>query len=456
MAKNVLFIQAHEADKAVFFSSIANFLQGKGIHTKHLTFRRLEKYVYEKNGVFDTVFMPRVLKEYNHILSVEDEKKYDLSKLLFYTLKLNSLNNYSFDTDNIYSNARRYLNFLKELHFSQKIDLIIMWNDTFMYDSLSKAFASNFNIPTLIFEAGIFRPNTITMDSKGVNYGNSVPEDQSYYSNVKYEKNFINSLTDIKFEDKLYSFELPKLKKFYLLERSKDKLFSKVLKQELDLEIIYENTLQKVKKRIEKRKKVNGYSLFKDLPSRYLFIPFQVHDDSQVLLNSPYINSMEELVEIIDYNLEQYNAQYNDDLFVVFKEHPADKGRTNYSSLYDKYKDNKRLIFMTEGETSKLLKNSQGVITINSTVGIEALQQYKHVITLGNAYYNINGLVQICSDPSKLYEHINHIVNNDVDIHLINQFIYYLRFNYQLEGNWRKGSFDVFYLESTLTKLLNS
>jgi capsular polysaccharide export protein len=46
-----------------------------------------------------------------------------------------------------------------------------------------------------------------------------------------------------------------------------------------------------------------------------------------------------------------------------------------------------------EGNTPQLVKNSSGVVVVNSTVGIRAIQQHIPLIVLGRALYN---LPQLC------------------------------------------------------------
>ncbi|WP_243557333.1 hypothetical protein [Priestia megaterium] len=179
-----------------------------------------------------------------------------------------------------------------------------------------------------------------------------------------------------------------------------------------------------------------------NLPNNYIFIPFQVHDDSQIILNSPCIQDMEKLVNVVSEQLNIHNSKNNTDLYAVFKEHPADIGRVDYKKLYQKYKNNEKMIFLTDGDTDTILDKSKAIITVNSTVGIEGLQKYKPVIVLGNAYYDIDQITYSCKNFDQLNEIIHQALKGKLNRRLITQFLYYLRFTYQLEGNWRNGEFN--------------
>jgi capsular polysaccharide export protein len=73
---------------------------------------------------------------------------------------------------------------------------------------------------------------------------------------------------------------------------------------------------------------------------------------------------------------------------------------------------------------------------VNSTVGLEALLVGKPLITLGDALYNIDEVVQSVSTVEGLYQAINKIFDGWQPNHQILQgFLNYLKNNYAIEGN---------------------
>ncbi|WP_413378259.1 hypothetical protein [Alkalihalobacillus sp. 1P02AB] len=97
------------------------------------------------------------------------------------------------------------------------------------------------------------------------------------------------------------------------------------------------------------------------------------------------------------------------------------------------------MIFVKKFNIHSLIKNALAVITINSTVGIEALTQHKRVITLGEALYNIEGITWHCKHPSDLANVLKTSLNEQVNHSLIDKYLYYLRFHYQIEGTLNGG-----------------
>jgi capsular polysaccharide export protein len=113
----------------------------------------------------------------------------------------------------------------------------------------------------------------------------------------------------------------------------------------------------------------------------------------------------------------------------VFKEHPS--SRKSYEDL--KRKQNKHLIFANNYSTQELIQKASMVITINSTVGIESLLFHKKVITLGEAFYNITGIVKHIKNKNELEKALQE--GFEIDFDLVDRFLSYLYYDYLIEGN---------------------
>lgn len=224
------------------------------------------------------------------------------------------------------------------------------------------------------FENGLL-PNTTTCDFKGVNYLNSVPRDKEFYLGL-YNKYEVDS-------------------------------------QSLDKNLVPRNT-KKVLAEIE-------------LPKEFIFVPFQDDRDTQIRNFSPVFQDMRDLYEFISRELSS-----SDNIFVV-KEHPSSK--IDYSDLH--YRD-KNIIFANGNVTQELILKSKAVLTINSTVGLESILLDSKVITVGDAFYNIPGLVKCCSNRVELKESILNIESFVVDCKIRASFLYYLNNFYCVPGGWKE------------------
>ncbi|SDD79108.1 hypothetical protein [Sporomusa acidovorans] len=279
------------------------------------------------------------------------------------------------------------------------IDLVCMWNGARVPLAVTGYIAKLMGIRTLYFENGVL-PNTTTIDSKGVNFGNSlVGLPLTFWESVTIDQAKLQLLTT---------------QSLNVREKRQNK-----------------SKFTKLSSLLNRREICNKISL----PENYIFVPFQVHDDTQVLLFSPRIMTMEQLLKYVCHAVEQFNQKTTVPLRIVVKEHPSDYSRVDYTELRRQYREC-NVVFANDYLTEDLIKQSKGVITLNSSVGIEALLYHKPVITLGNAFYNIPGLVTNVTDPNTLAEYLD-VIDKPVNINLINKFLYYLRYMYLTEGSWR-------------------
>ncbi len=163
------------------------------------------------------------------------------------------------------------------------------------------------------------------------------------------------------------------------------------------------------------------------LPAQFVFLPLQVHDDSQILLYSPHFPDMPSVVRFCVSGIAGYNRLRGAELKLVVKEHPSDHGRIDYSDMYREYPD---VVFTKLANTQDLIAKSDAVITVNSTVGIEAMLQLKPIITLGDAFYAVPGLVTPIGAQDNLGAALQHALETPVDRDLTERFLHFLRHDY--------------------------
>ncbi|MCT2532805.1 hypothetical protein N2488_06365 [SAR92 clade bacterium H231] len=279
---------------------------------------------------------------------------------------------------------------------------VAIWNGHRLPERAVKYLAEQLGIQVVHFENGLL-PNTTTFDVRGVNDLNSLPRKASYYR--QYDPALHRQSAVIKLE----------VRKPHRAKRSHSK----------------------------------QSTFLGDLPERYIFVPFQVGFDSQVILNSRQINSMQEL-----YCWAQEAIEYADpgkSLHIVVKEHPSDPYK--YKDLYRKHP---KIIFSNRN-TQELIEKSEAVMTVNSSVGMEALLFHKRVIVLGEACYKIRGMVRSPSSVSELSHIVNNLDSWEVDSALVDKFIAYVRHEYLVPVTWRKpNDCHVAHIETKFRGLLSS
>ena len=110
---------------------------------------------------------------------------------------------------------------------------------------------------------------------------------------------------------------------------------------------------------------------------RYIFFPLQVMNDSQLVLNSNI-----GLIDGLLYCIKK--AQY-ENLDLIIKLHPAENNILVLKRILELRKQYKFKI--VKDNTFLVIKNASKVITINSTVALEAMILNKEVEILGRSYY---------------------------------------------------------------------
>ena len=130
----------------------------------------------------------------------------------------------------------------------------------------------------------------------------------------------------------------------------------------------------------------------------YLFVPLQVSNDAQLWLYSQYKNE-----DVIRYAL---HLAENSDCRVVVKIHPAEPQLAEIERIVALQQT---LGFMLSSElTTELIKQSAGIVTINSTVGLEGLLQHKPVVAIGDCFYKT-------FDHERLKKYIHHYLFDGVE-----------------------------------------
>lgn len=418
---NYLFLRGNRNKK--FFLNIANELQKKG-HTCYQIKFELGELLFKSHIL--SAFAPfRVSQQ---VYPITDETLLSMpiynvtyrQRILKKPVAHKELHMY-----------KKYMYFIDQFIEQHGIQVICLFNGFHWIDQVTKYIAEKRNIKIYYFEDGLFRPYTVTCDSSGINAKASVPRDASFYDALQIDKNRLKKF--------LFKPENP-----VFLDNHKESLLKVAAIKAVSMFgslvgvhpsfYVHITLWQAMKyfiyKQIFRRRKPDSI----DLPEKYIFLPFQVSRDTQIFYNSSYVKNMEELLDYVYNAISVFNAEHKSNLKIIIKEHPEDLPRNNYKQLKKRYADKPEVIFVQKYDVKKLIKNAVAVITINSTVGIEALAQYKRVITLGDALYNIEGIVEHCSSPAELYAALTKVLNKTVNKERIAKFLYYLRFHYQVEG----------------------
>lgn len=368
-SKKILFLSYCEHQRK-FFSFLRDHMEKKKAILLNSSLCFLRGIFQKKDKTLPREDVERLAKySYLKFKSSRDNFAEDFINRLYWKFLL-------YKTKVLYCYCKHYIK-------NKVIDLVIVWNGCHAEAASCAKAARDLGVKVLFMEDGYF-PGTIVMDEKGVNAASYLTgKEAGFYQKVETDPEKMAQLKEIK-------------------------LVPRALRTEF-----------------------RGKEDF-TYPPRYFFLPFQVKTDTQILLYSPQIRDMYELADRVYSALERFNRKYNRNYWLVIKEHPSDYGRVNYDDLKKRYAG-KQVAFTTTLPSSDLIESSEAVITINSNVGLEALFKGKPVITLGEAFFNVEGLVYHCTDLSKLEDEMEKAISNGINQELVNKFLYYLRYEYLVD-----------------------
>jgi capsular polysaccharide export protein len=280
-----------------------------------------------------------------------------------------------------------YLKYRRILRIG-KYNILCVFGGFHVAQKMAILASKELGIKVFHFENGVL-PNTTTMDAKGTNFMNSVPRNLSFFKSIT--QPFVPASL------------IPRLKKHEVIQNT---------------EIL--------------------------LPKKYIFCPFQVALDTQVLLYSPWIHNMEDFHAIITKLCENTDK----DLYFIIKEHP---------SCFKKYPhlhkiNNLRIIFANYNNTEDLIKQAEAVLTINSTIGIEAIMLNKKVITLGDAFYSGYGLAKNATNFEEILTIVKNLEEWQVSPEENLKFLSYLQNFYLIPQSWQIA--DARHFEAVYQRLI--
>ena len=265
---------------------------------------------------------------------------------------------------------------LEEIFEYIKFNYIFLWNGCKVGDLACTDFARFYDIQLYYFEVANI-PGKLFVDQQGTNKKSSIftnPEQLDFFDKKNMHKYFQWKKEYLK--TKFGNYVLPQSKYANKLKRLISPILN-IIVIRLGIGIPNNVYYRNFKRIFSSNIKVKFSSNIDYKCENYVFVPLQVSDNKQIIINSDI-----GLKELIDYSFDYAQKHH---LKLVIKPHPAEKnnGILNYIKSI-----NSEDIIVSNDNTMKLIENSEIVITINSTVGLEALIVDKPVKFLGDSFYS--------------------------------------------------------------------
>ena len=119
----------------------------------------------------------------------------------------------------------------------------------------------------------------------------------------------------------------------------------------------------------------------------YYLVPLQHDGDAQIVHHSDFGNNAEFVMRVM-HSFAQYAPAHS---LLVFRQHPHSRGGLGHGELIAWLAQElgiaQRVHHLIEGDPPDLAQHSAGVVLINSTVGLQALEREAPLMVLGDALY---------------------------------------------------------------------
>jgi capsular polysaccharide export protein len=286
----------------------------------------------------------------------------------------------------------RWAERLRWLIAEHEIDAIVLFGQSRLMHEIAIREARDLDVTVYVFEEGYARPDYITLEIGGVNGHSTIPRMRAFYDRQEPLELAAPQPTHQEFSQvadlamtyaiasTLGAWAYPHYRHHRSMHPIAEGLrwvrggYRKWLYRWRDRDVLSELTEP------ERHK-------------RWFLAPLQVFNDSQIQRFSPYRN-VAQFIELVMQSFARHAAA---DEWLVFKHHPLDRPYSDYTEVIAQRAlalgISDRVRYVHDLHLPTLLKHARGVVTVNSTTGLQALYHGTPVVTLGECLYAVEGLV---------------------------------------------------------------
>ncbi|AKG12812.1 capsule biosynthesis protein [Moraxella bovoculi] len=288
--------------------------------------------------------------------------------------------------DNYRGKVAHFDVFLVEIIQKYDIDAVVCFNDCRPYHAIANKVTTKLGVSFFVFEEGYLRPDYITLEKHGINgYSRLNPalidtlkkaNNQSKYTANRFWRLCVSSIIYyiVVF---LGQWRYPHYEHYRGLNIWQEMLAWIIVPIRKALRYFPDKSLQ--------QRLINGAESF------YL-VSLQVHNDSQITHHSDYADVREFIAEV----LASFAMNAPNGTKILFKHHPLDRGHRDYRAYIRRTARSLGIescvFYGCDMHMPSLIRASIGMITINSTTGLQSIYHQKPTKIMGRALYDIKGL----------------------------------------------------------------
>jgi capsular polysaccharide export protein len=329
---------------------------------------------------------------------------------------------------------KQWPEFLQSLLVERRIDLLLLFGDCRPIHRVACQIAQKRGVRVGAFEEGYIRPNFITFEHSGVNGYSRLPRAAAFYRQLPPPRG-----RDAEREVG-HSFRYAALwAALYYVASAAARRWFRYYRHHRSLTLSegwpwVRSAWRKLLYRFRERgilERLTGA-----LRGNFFLVPLQVSVDSQVRHHSDF-RSVQHFIRHV---IASFAAHATGDALLVIKHHPLGRGHHDYRRLIaavaDEFGVAERVSYVHDLHLPALLGSTRGVVVINSTAGLTALEHGAPVKVCGVAVYDIPGLTY----QGSLDEFWRQAESSGPDAELLRRFRAHLVAHTQINGSFYAGS----------------
>ncbi|WP_225875775.1 1-acyl-sn-glycerol-3-phosphate acyltransferase [Cyanobium sp. NS01] len=277
--------------------------------------------------------------------------------------------------------------FLREVIQDKGIRHLFMYGDFIDPHRLAIEVAHSLNVDAYVFELGYVRPNYVTLERDRVNCRSNLNQPVSFYEALP----AVAHLPQARLDPGWRWRKIWKAPTFFQHAFTRYRIIEGEHKLQPSPAFLWCQVRGSVRYwmyRLQERKL--KHLLVENL-SFFLAI-LQVSSDSQITTGSGF-RGMHDFIETV---IVSFAAHAHPSDHLAFKHHPRDRGYNNYKSLIHLLAEREgvagRVHYFHDGPLSAFIRTCRGVVTVNSTVGLQSLFHAAATKVMGQTFYNLPGL----------------------------------------------------------------
>lgn len=317
--------------------------------------------------------------------------------------------------------------YIDELLATHDVTDLILHGDRRIYHRIAAEKAREHGIQVIVTELGYLRPDWMTIELDGTSADSHFPRDPetirriaSEVPGIDFSPRFSNRFSKVALPDVTYNLANSLLWFLYPHYQRHTIYFPPVEYAAWIVRLLTQRS------RSRRAGRDTDELINKRTP--FFLVPMQLQGDFQIRDRSPFAG----IAQALEMVMASFAMHAPADALLAFKSHPLDNGLENWSGLVAtlgrRYKLEARIRFLDGGRLDRLFNHALGVITVNSSAGLEGLLAGCPVKVLAPAIYDVAGMTdqrpldRFWTSPQK------------PDTYLVNQFVLALAATVQVRG----------------------